>query len=123
MELHQLCQLVSQRSAYRFAVCDELARYAPGLSVEQAYPTPLLLGCMRYSQTRRNNITRLVEVLEPRSQLPSIQNAALPGSSFIATLQIDGPLCYRSLYPETQLANALDIDTQPLVELTHECLL
>ncbi len=37
--------------------------------------------------------------------------------------QIDGPPRYRSLYPETQLASALGIDTQPLVELIREYLL
>lgn len=72
---------------------------------------------------RQNNIARLAEVLEPWSQLLSIQSAALPGSLFIAVPQIDGPPRYRSLYPETQLANALGIDTQPLVELIREYLL
>lgn len=123
LELHQLYQLASQRGVHRLAVRDELAKHTPGLSVEQAYLIPLLLGCARCNQMRQNNIARLAEVLEPWSQLLSIQSAALPGSLFIAVPQIDGPPRYRSLYPETQLANALGIDTQPLVELIREYLL
>ncbi|WP_446940370.1 cyclic-di-GMP receptor FimW [Pseudomonas aeruginosa] len=123
LELHQLYQLASQRGVHRLAVRDELAKHTPGLSVEQAYLIPLLLGCARCNQMRQNNIARLAEVLEPWSQLLSIQSAALPGSLFIAVPQIDGPPRYHSLYPETQLANALGIDTQPLVELIREYLL
>lgn len=123
LELHQLYQLASQRGVHRLAVRDELAKHTPGLSVEQAYLIPLLLGCARCNQMRQNNIARLAEVLEPWSQLLSIQSATLPGSLFIAVPQIDGPPRYRSLYPETQLASALGIDTQPLVELIREYLL
>lgn len=123
LELHQLYQLASQRGVHRLAVRDELAKHTPRPERRAGLPGPLLLGCARCNQMRQNNIARLAEVLEPWSQLLSIQSATLPGSLFIAVPQIDGPPRYRSLYPETQLASALGIDTQPLVELIREYLL
>lgn len=72
LKLHQLYQLASQRGVYRPVVHDELAKYASGLSVEQAYLIPLLLGYVRCNQTRQNNIIWLAGVLEPWNRLLSI---------------------------------------------------
>ncbi len=80
---------------------DALARQSQGLSIEQAYVTPLLLGSARCNQMRQNNIARVAEVLEPWSRLQiRVQAADAPSTLFMVVPQIDGPPRYRSLFPE-----------------------
>lgn len=123
LELHQLYQLARQHGLQHTPVRDALARQAQGLSIEHAYLVALMLGSARCNQMRQNNIARVAEALEGWAAQVKVQAADAPSTLFVVVPQVDGPPRYRTLFKDSDLAGALGIDPQPLVDVIREYLL
>ncbi len=123
LELHQLYSIAAERALQRTLVRDELARHAPGLSVEQSYLAALMLGCARSNQLRQQHIGQLAGALEGWVSLVSVQVPSDSASLFAVAPQIDGPPRYRTLLQQKNQRPLLGIDTRFLSSAISEHLL
>lgn len=114
LELHQLYAIAAERALQHTLIRDELARHAPGLSIEQSYLAALMLGCARCNQLRQQHIAQLADALEGWVALVRLQKPGESTALFVIAPQIDGPPRYRALLQQTDQRLLLGIDTRLL---------
>src|SRR5690606_16719713 len=114
LELHQLYAIAAERALQHILIRDELARHAPGLSIEQSYLAALMLGCARCNQLRQQHIAQLADALEGWVALVRLQAPGESTALFVIAPQIDGPPRYRALLQQTDQRLLLGIDTRLL---------
>lgn len=110
LELHQLYAIAAERALQHTLVRDELARHAPGLSIEQSYLAALMLGCARCNQLRQQHIAQLAGIVEGWVGMVRLQASCTSSALFGIAPQVDGPPRYRALL-QTEQRQLLGIDT------------
>lgn len=119
LELHTLYLLAIEQQLTG-PVSDELARFAPKSTVEEAYIRALLLATCKPNKLRQSEIAQICQLSELWAPLVKLRQFSGSGELFVFDLSRDAPPTYRSQAKAGDADHVRAIAPTMLVEHLHD---